>query len=70
MVINVGNSDRIVRLIAGAALIAAPFVSNAAVLQSTPATVAATVVGGVLIITSAVRFCPLYRIFGIRTCKV
>lgn len=28
------------------------------------------IVGLVLLITAAVGFCPLYRLFGINTCKV
>ena len=28
------------------------------------------VVGAVMLVTAAVGFCPLYRVFGISTCKV
>ena len=28
------------------------------------------VVGVVMLVTAAVGFCPLYRVFGISTCKV
>jgi len=58
------------RIVLGLVLIARPFVSNMALFASGTATVIAVVVGLVLIATSAMRFCPLYRIFGIRTCKL
>ena len=31
---------------------------------------ALVIFGGILLLTSIVSFCPLYRIFGISTCKV
>ncbi len=67
---NVGSIDRVLRIVLGLVLIALPFVSNMALFASGTATVIAVVVGLVLIATSAMRFCPLYRIFGIRTCKL
>ena len=33
-------------------------------------TVVSVLVGGVLVVTALVRFCPLYRLIGVRTCKV
>ncbi|MBM1634481.1 DUF2892 domain-containing protein [Sulfitobacter mediterraneus] len=70
MTANVGSIDRVLRVVLGLILIALPFVSNMALFASGTATVIAVVVGLVLIATSAMRFCPLYRIFGIRTCKI
>ncbi|MBM1311083.1 DUF2892 domain-containing protein [Sulfitobacter mediterraneus] len=70
MTANVGSIDRVLRIVLGLVLIALPFVSNIALFASGTATVIAVVVGLVLIATSAMRFCPLYRIFGIRTCKL
>ncbi|KIN76067.1 DUF2892 domain-containing protein [Sulfitobacter mediterraneus] len=70
MTANVGSIDRVLRIVLGLVLIALPFVSNMALFASGTATVIAVVVGLVLIATSAMRFCPLYRIFGIRTCKL
>lgn len=67
---NVGNFDRIFRALLGIALLIAPFVSGLALFASTPATVIAVLAGIILLGTSAMRFCPLYRIFGIRTCKL
>ena len=67
MTLNVGTVDRLIRLILGVVLIAAPFVAGFA---STTATVIAVVVGLVLIGTAAMRFCPLYRLLGMSTCKI
>ena len=70
MTANVGSIDRVLRIVLGLVLITLPFVTNMAMFASGTATVIAVVVGVVLIATSAMRFCPLYRIFGIRTCKL
>ncbi|MEZ5018496.1 MAG: DUF2892 domain-containing protein [Flavipsychrobacter sp.] len=66
MKLNMGSADRIIRL-----LIAALFV----VLYFT-GTVTGTlgivllVVAAIFTLTTLMGFCPLYRIFGISTCKV
>ena len=70
MTTNLGNLDRIFRALLGIALLAAPFVSGWALFDGTAATIIAIVAGLVMLGTSAVKFCPLYRIFGIRTCKL
>ncbi|MGB3243979.1 MAG: DUF2892 domain-containing protein [Sulfitobacter sp.] len=70
MTANLGTVDRAIRVILGLALLAAPFVSGWAIFASSSATVIAVIAGIVLLATSAMRFCPLYRIFGIRTCKL
>jgi len=67
---NVGTIDRIARLILGVVLIALPLMSNIALFQSTAATTIAIIAGIVMLATSGMRFCPIYRIFGMRTCKV
>ncbi len=61
---NVGSTDRIIRFVAGAILIALPFVTaiSGALSWILP------VVGIVLILTGLVRFCPAYRLLGVRTC--
>jgi len=70
MTANVGTVDRIIRLVIGLALILAPFVTNWALVQSTTGTILSVVVGLILAGTSMMKFCPLYRILGLRTCKV
>lgn len=68
--VNVGNIDRILRLVIGIVLILAPFVTSWGFVQSTTGTVISVVVGLVLVGTAAIKFCPLYHIFGIRTCQM
>lgn len=66
---NLGTADRIIRAGAGAVLILVALLTD---LLTEPAwlSIAAIVVGLVLVATSAVSFCPLYRIVGIRSCRV
>lgn len=63
--LNVGSTDKLLRLGAGAALIVAAFL----VLGGLSATggIAAIVIGLVLIVTALVNFCPLYKIFKFST---
>lgn len=65
---NLGNIDRGLRIIIGlAALVYAFFagVESGSALQY-----GAIGVGIIMIGTSAIKFCPLYRIFGLRTCPI
>lgn len=69
---NVGSADRMIRLVFGLLLIAAPFMPF---LAGTFAgwggwKFVVALVGVVLVGTSLMRFCPLYAIFGIRTCPL
>ena len=70
MTANVGSIDRILRLIIGVVLVLAPFVSSMSLFAAGWVTWVSVIVGVVLVATAGMRFCPLYRIFGIRTCKV
>lgn len=70
MTANVGTIDRIIRLVIGVVLILAPFVTSWGLVQSTTGTVISVLVGLVLVGTSAMKFCPLYRILGLRTCQI
>ena len=58
---NIGTIDRIVRLIVGAVLIALVFVG-----PQTPW----GWIGLIPIATALVRWCPAYRLLGVRTCSV
>lgn len=60
MTLNIGNIDRGLRFIVGAVLIAMVFVG-----PQTPW----GWVGLVPLVTAGFKFCPAYRLFGIRTCK-
>ncbi|SFR32315.1 YgaP family membrane protein [Litoreibacter janthinus] len=70
MATNVGKIDRVFRLILGIVLVAAPFVSGMALFNSTIVTAISLIAGVVMLVTAAARTCPLYSIFGIKTCKV
>lgn len=67
---NVGKFDRLFRALLGGVLILLPFVSGFAVFAATWATVLSIVVGLVMLATAAMRFCPLYRLLGLRTCRI
>ena len=70
MTANVGSSDRVFRLFPGIALLAAPFISGLTLFNSSTATIVSVIAGLVMAGTSAMTFCPLYRILGIRACKL
>jgi hypothetical protein len=70
MTTNLGTLDRVFRFILGIVLLAAPFVSGFALFESSTALIVSVVLGLVMIGTSAMKFCPLYRVFGVRTCKL
>lgn len=61
---NMGNADRIIRLLI-AAVIAVLYFTN--ILTGTVGIVL-LVLAGVFVLTSLVSFCPLYALFGINTC--
>jgi hypothetical protein len=70
MPVNIGSADRIARIIVGLALILVPMVSGLALFANPLLYWGAVIVGAVLVLTALVRFCPLYTIFGLSTCKV
>lgn len=61
MVANVGNIDRVLRIVLGIGLLSMlVFVDGPAKFWG--------LIGIVPLATAAMRFCPLYTILGIRTC--
>ncbi|MGI9424737.1 MAG: YgaP family membrane protein [Hyphomicrobiaceae bacterium] len=66
---NVGSTDRTIRIVVGALLIAAPYFTDFAFWSNPLARYAIPLVGLILLVTALVRFCPLYRIVGVRTCS-
>ncbi|WP_317125247.1 YgaP family membrane protein [Ulvibacter antarcticus] len=60
-----GGADRILRLILAAILVALYAYDVFTGILGVILLVAA----GILVITSLVSFCPLYKVFGLRTCK-
>ncbi|SFR31477.1 Protein of unknown function [Yoonia tamlensis] len=69
MTANVGTIDRLFRIVLGVILIALPVISEFAIFDSIAATVISVIAGIIMIGTAALRFCPIYRIFGLRTCR-
>jgi hypothetical protein len=61
---NMGSADRMVRLLV-AVLLTVLYLTKT--ITGTLGTVA-LVVSGVFLLTSLVRFCPLYTLLGINTC--
>ncbi|TLS66122.1 DUF2892 domain-containing protein [Mariprofundus erugo] len=61
---NVGGIDRILRLVAGVALVVFGIVGGLA----SPWNFVAMGAGAVFALTALIRFCPLYPILGINTC--
>lgn len=69
MTVNVGTPDRIVRLILGLLLVAAPFLTGWALFASPLWTWGFVIVGLLLVVTGLVRFCPAYWIARLSTAK-
>lgn len=63
---NVGNLDRVVRLVIAVAIVAAYALGK---ISGTVAIVLG-VVAAVMAFTALVRFCPLYKILGISSCPL
>ncbi len=66
---NVGTVDRFIRLIFGAILVVGPFVFASALWSGPVLSWLVPLIGLVLIATALFRFCPLYRLIGVNTCK-
>lgn len=62
---NMGNPDRIVRLII-AVVIATLYMTN---IISGTLGIVLLVLAGIFLLTSFISFCPLYAPFGFSTCK-
>jgi len=55
---NMGNTDRIIRVILGVIIIALGVVYHTWL----------GVIGLILLVTAGIGFCPLYKIIGFKTC--
>ena len=60
MTVNIGTLDRLLRVLLGVALISLVFIG-----PQTPW----GWIGVVPLLTAGVRFCPVYRLLGVRTCR-
>lgn len=63
---NVGSLDRIIRAALGLVLLALPFAFGPLPALWTALCVA---LGALMLSVAALRFCPLYSLLGIRTCR-
>ena len=63
--LNVGSFDQILRLILGIVLIALAYFE---ILSGTAAMIA-YIAAAIIIVTGLIKFCPLYAILGINSCK-
>ncbi len=70
MTANLGNMDRAIRLVIGLALFFAPLLNVPPIWSSSVFAFGSMTVGLVLAATALFRFCPLYGILGISTCKL
>jgi len=62
---NLGSLDRLARLMVGAALVLAPFLTSWPLWTNALTLWAALIVGVVLVATSAFGFCPIYAALGL-----
>jgi hypothetical protein len=68
---NVGTIDRGLRLIIGVAALTLVFFGPIAASGGWGwERIVLVAVGLIMTGTSAIKFCPIYRIFGLRTCKL
>lgn len=70
MTTNVGTIDRILRAILGAGLLYLAFLSGLPAFDGALMKYGAALVGVVMLVVAAVRICPIYSIFGLKTCRV
>ena len=65
MTTNESTLDRIIRAVVGVVALVVAVVVGMGLLGG----ILLVVVGGILVVTAAVGFCPLYRILGLSTAK-
>ena len=70
MTINVGTTDRILRIALGTVLLFLAFFSGLPAFDPDVLKYGAAIVGVVMLVVAAVQTCPIYSIFGIKTCRV
>ncbi|QIE56669.1 DUF2892 domain-containing protein [Pikeienuella piscinae] len=67
---NVGTIDRILRAVVGALLLYLAFFSGLPLFAAPLIAYGAAAIAVILLATSVLRVCPLYSIFGFKTCHV
>lgn len=69
MTINIGTLDRLFRAALGLALLYLAFLGDMPFFDARLYKYSAAVVGVVMLLTSALRMCPIYSMIGLKTCK-
>lgn len=69
MTSNVGTIDRIFRAALGVGLLYLAFFSGLPAFDGAFLKYGAAIVGVVMLIVAATRICPIYSIFGFKTCR-
>ena len=69
MTTNVGTMDRILRAALGLGLLYLSFLSGLPAFEGGLMKYGAAVVGAVMLVVAASRVCPIYAIFGFKTCR-
>ncbi len=69
MSVNMGQVDRVIRALLGLVLLYLAFFSGIPALEAGVLKWLAALVGVVMLGTAAMSTCPLYSIFGIKTCR-
>lgn len=65
---NVGGADRMLRLVAGVALLAVALLPALQFAGTGVGAWVAGIVGAILLVTGLTRQCPAYRVLGVNTC--
>lgn len=66
---NIGSFDFFVRIIVGISFVYLGFI-NTQIINDSISSIILGIVGIVALSTATVRFCPLYRLAGLSTCKI
>jgi hypothetical protein len=69
MTANLGTLDRGIRLVLGIVLIALALASTITIFDNAVMMYGVILLGFVLATTGVIGICPVYSLFGIRTCK-
>lgn len=67
---NVGTADRILRAALGLGLLYLAFLSGMPAFEGGLLKYSAAVAGVIMIVVAATRVCPIYSMFGFKTCRV
>ena len=70
MTCNVGTIDRIFRAALGVGLVYLAFFSGLPAFDGAILKYGSAIVAAVMLLVAATRVCPIYTVFGLKTCQV